>query len=251
MTPLQRSHLLRVEARNRARFTLPPPRQGWFKRHDTAIKSLLAIAGLLITLNEYLQRQHDTRIQRSLGIYERYQSKEVLKARLDLDRVWNTPAFWEKLKARHAAGDRLYYDQTTDLAEHLTQNRTVVDALFVVWTISAEASLCLIRGQCDQVTICQTFWHDTKKYHGFFESYFNARNFAWEETVQNREQTTINILNSHCGAKRYRALFDQAERRTGFIGFWDTLQRRYYESFNILLTKRPTKTVRAEPSETN
>ncbi|WP_299693567.1 hypothetical protein [uncultured Tateyamaria sp.] len=214
--------------------------EGWFKRHDTTVKAVLAILGLLVTLNEYLQRQQDTRIQRSLNIYERYQTEDVLVARLVLDREWNAPAFWKKLIERHKADGSLIYEALEDLALHMTKKREVVDALFAVWAISSEASLCLVRGQCDQATICQTFWQDTQKYYGFFEPYFAARTHAWDETIQSREETTMRILDSHCGDSRYFELFDSVEGRKGMPGAWDTLRRWYYNSFNIrLMTHSP------------
>ncbi|MEH6738048.1 MAG: hypothetical protein V7695_05815 [Sulfitobacter sp.] len=221
--------------RPRCRPTPSTPPASWIKRNDTTFKLLLAALGLLIGLNEYLQRQHDNRIQRSLGIYERYQAVAVLESRLGIDRVWNAPEFWEELKDRHEEDGRLFYDRTANLALTVTQDRNVVDNLFVVWSIASEASLCLIRGQCDQATICQSFFHDTQKYHGFFEPYFDARNFAWDETIQNREKTTIRILNSYCGSRKFRHLYDRLEPRAGICGRWDAARRGYHEAFNVLV----------------
>lgn len=234
-----RRALLRQAAFQRTILRAPTRPQSWIKRHDTSLKVLLALVGLLFTLNEYLQRQHDGRIQRSLEIYERHQTKDVLSARLVLDRAWNAPEFWNKLIALHQPGGRLYYEALTELTLELSKDREVIDALFAMWATSAEASLCLIRGQCDQATICQIFWQDTQKYHGVFKPYFDARNYAWDENIQKREGTTMRILDTHCGDDRYFALFDQIEKRKGVPGAWDAMCRWYFESFNVLLATPP------------
>lgn len=207
---------------------------GWFKRHDGTIKLLLAVVGVLFGVNEYLKRQHDGRIQRSLGIYERYQANEVLKARLGIDRVWNNEGFWRQLTTRQDANGRLYFDDMVDLARAITRTRKNVDNLFVIWSISSEASLCLSRRQCDQATVCQMFWHETQKYYYFFKPYFDARNVAWDETVQNREAISNAILEEHCGNRSFLNLNATCKSEEGrFCNISKRTRRYFHEIFNL------------------
>jgi hypothetical protein len=222
-------------------------RKNWYQRNESRLKFVLASIGLLVGVNEYLQRQHDSRVQRSLDIYERFQSSTVLEARLGIDQLWNNPEFWGLIGERRneaiEAEEQFSWEYMSELALDAVKSRQIVDDLFVVWAISSEASLCLSRGQCDQATICQSFWHDTQKYYYFFEPYFEARAIAWDETIQNREWISNEILEDYCGNSTYRALYivsDPIPEDDAINGAWtwlnDTMfsvRRYFHESFNI------------------
>ncbi len=227
-----RNRRIRLGARRSSNRNLG--KEGWFNRHDGTIKLLLAVVGVLVGVNEYLKRQHDGRIQRSLGIYERYQANEVLKARLGIDQVWNNEGFWQELKKRQDQEGNLKFENLHDLARTVTRTRDNVDNLFVIWSISSEASLCLSRRQCDQATVCQMFWHETQKYYYFFEPYFDARNVAWDETVQNREAISNAVLEAHCGNRLFLNLNAACNAEEGpFCNISKRTRRYFHEIFNL------------------
>ena len=198
----------------------------WFDRHNRTIGIVLTLVTALAGVHEYLRYQWNGRVERSLGIYQRYQSGRVLDARIAIDRLWNSPNMWTELKKLHNAEGRFTYGQTSILARSAVRDRAIVDSLFVVWNTMSEASLCLAQKQCDQYTICKAFWADAQKVFYFFLPHFADRNVAWDETVQDPVGYTWKLLDKNCGSGEVICLF---EGEDGFAQF----KRYVYETFNV------------------
>ena len=206
-------------------------RLGWFSRHYRALKLVVTVIAVLVGVHEYLRQQWNGRVERSLALYERYQSGEVMEARIALDRVWNSTTMWDELIALHDDQGSLRYAQTVELALQAVTDRAAVDSLYVVWNVMREASLCLAQKQCDQYTICRAFWADAQKTYYFFQPYFEDRDFAWDETVQNPEGYAWSLFHENCGIGNIICLFERRDFRS-------QTKRYLNETFNIRETGR-------------
>ena len=235
------------EAKMTQRESAAPEASGnWMRRNERTIALIVAVVTISWGVHEYLRQQWNGRVERSLGIYERYQSDQVMRARVAIDRLWNSSTMWEQLKQRQDKDGRLKFESMSDLALSATKDPVVVENLFFVWNVMREASLCLAQKQCDQYTICKAFWAEAQKTFYFFRPYFVERNIAWDETIQDPERYAWELLDNRCGSGNIICLFETAS--------YSSVKRYLYETFNVWDTGTskcvPTNGSVDSPSET-
>ena len=201
-------------------------KDSWVKRKYREIALVVAVLTIIFGFHEFLQHQWGQRVERSLQIYERYQSGKGLEARLEIQRLWNSPSMWTELaKLEKGVGELRYWHMREIVGSSFTKQE-VRDSLYVIWSVFREAGLCLAQRHCDQYTICKAFWVDAQKTYYFSRPYFDAKNRAWDETIQSREKYEWELLNRDCGSGQMIFLFEKTD-------FGSQARRYVYELFNV------------------
>ena len=133
---------------------------------------------------------------------------------------------WMELTKLEKNVGELKYWHMRDIIGASVTDQTMQDSLFVVWSILREASLCLAQRHCDQYAICKAFWADAQKTYYFFRPYFDAKDRAWDETIQAREKYDWELLNRNCDSGEMIFLFERDDVGT-------QIKRSVYELFNL------------------